>query len=93
MFGWDSTDSDEPEATWEEYSGFYRYFLKFVTVSEFNKEERPICYGGTVPSEVAKQFEEATAEEAKLDFVPLTFLTCYIFNTYKGMEKNKNKNK
>lgn len=88
MFGWDSTDSDEPEATWEEISGFYRSFLKFATVSEFDKEERPICYGATVPSDFAAQFEEATSQEAQLDFVPLTFLTCYYFNTFKGKERN-----
>lgn len=84
MFGWDSTDSDEPEATWEEFSGFYRSFLKFVTVSEYNREERPICYGTTVPTEICAQAGEEHSEEHHLDFVPLTFLSCYFFQTFKG---------
>ena len=84
MFGWDSTDSDEPEATWEEFSGFYRAFLKFVTVSEFNREERPICYGLSVPSEVCAEAGKAYSDQEELDFVPLTFLSCYYFNVYKG---------
>jgi len=85
MFGWDSTDSDEqPEATWEEFSCLYRAFLKFVTVSEFNKEEKPICYGLPVPTDICSIAAEKFATSSPLDFIPLTFLTCYTFQTYKG---------
>jgi hypothetical protein len=75
MFGWDETERQK-EASWSEFTGLYRAFLKKVTVSEIDREERPVCYT-CVPS-------NASVEKSILDFVPITFLSCFFVQTGKG---------
>lgn len=76
MFGWDETGR-QPEASWNEFSGLYRAFLKKVTLSEVNREEKPVCYA-CVPS-------DTSLEKTILGFVPITFLSCFFIQTAKGM--------
>lgn len=76
MFGWDGTEG-QPEASWNEFSGLYRAFLKSVTLSEVDHEERPVCYT-CVPS------RELTPDST-LGFDPIIFLSCYFLQSPKGM--------
>lgn len=76
MYGWDETKG-QPQASWNELSGLYRAFLKTVTVSEVDREERPVCYV-CVPSNAS------VVEKTILDFVPITFLSCFFIQTPKG---------
>jgi hypothetical protein len=75
MFGWGETKG-HPEASWNEFSGLYRAFLKKVTTSEVDREERPVCYT-CVPS-------DTSVEKTILDFAPITFLSCFFIQTAKG---------
>jgi hypothetical protein len=76
MFGWGDTKG-QPEASWNEFSGLYHAFLKRVTVSEIDREERPVCYT-CVPS-------DTSVEKTSLGFAPITFLSCFFIQTAKGM--------
>ena len=76
MFGWNVTGR-QPEASWNEFSAIYRAFLKKVSVSEVDKEERPVCYA-CVPS-------NTSVEKTILDFAPITFLSCFFIQTAKGI--------
>jgi len=76
MFGWNETGR-QPEASWNDFSAIYRAFLKRVSVSEVDKEERPVCYA-CVPS-------NTSVEQTILDFSPITFLSCFFIQTAKGM--------
>jgi hypothetical protein len=75
MYGWDETKG-QPVASWSEFSGLYRAFLKRVTVSEIDREERPVYYA-CVPS-------DSSVEKTTLDFVPITFLSCFFIQSAKG---------
>jgi hypothetical protein len=77
MFGWNETGR-QPEASWNDLSVIYRAFLKRVSVSEFDREERPVCYA-CVPS-------NTSVEKTILDFAPITFLSCFFIQTAKGTE-------
>ena len=76
MYGWNETGR-QPEASWNEFSAIYRAFFKRVSVSEIDKEERPVCYA-CVPS-------NTSVEKTILDFAPITFLSCFFIQTAKGM--------
>jgi hypothetical protein len=75
MFGWNETGR-QPEASWNEFSTIYRALLKKVSVSEIDREERPVCYT-CVPSDTC-------VEKTVLDFPPITFLSCFFFQSAKG---------
>lgn len=47
MLEWD-TKGEAVEATWTEWCSFYRAFFKKISISEFDKEEKPsfYTYGG-----------------------------------------------
>lgn len=66
-------------ATFNEFSSLYvDSYVKSLTVSEFDREEVPVvyCY---VPK--LRQNRDGLG----LDFTPITFLTCYYFQTHKGL--------
>ncbi|XP_044741492.1 filamin-A isoform X3 [Chrysoperla carnea] len=66
------------ETHWDDFNSIYTdAYVKQFTVSEFDKEEKPIvyCY---VPK--LRQNRDGLG----LDFTPLTFLTCYYFQTHKA---------
>lgn len=81
MFGWDESE-EIPEATWLDLSEYYRENYKCVTFSEYDREEKPVCY--------SKEHSQACTDIkllpliTNLAFNPITFLTCYYFQTHKG---------
>lgn len=65
---------DEPDIY---YVKLVRDYLKYITVSEYDREETPTVYGNIHKIAFNKS-------GLGLDFTPLTVLSNYIFNSRKG---------
>lgn len=68
---------DDIETTWEEVSTFYRAWLKNFSCSEFDRPEKPICYGRV-------DVDEEEVPGPGLDFAPLIFQSLYYVSSRKG---------
>lgn len=81
MFSWIHT-APVPEATWEEVTKLYIENYKFITVSEFDREIKPVVYGRNVPS------IPIGGKGFGVDFTPITFLSCFYVQTKQGKQNS-----
>lgn len=70
---------DVPEATWEEYSDFYRDNRHSVTVSEYDYAVKCIIYY------MEQEIKDAQDITNGIDFIPTNFLSHFYVNTHKGI--------
>lgn len=77
MWGRDR-DREEKEATWEDYSVAYKEYLREFTFSQFDKPQKPTVYF------IEADVPEVSAAEARIDFVPTNFISCYTIFTHEG---------
>uniref|UniRef100_A0A8D8SE52 Uncharacterized protein n=1 Tax=Cacopsylla melanoneura TaxID=428564 RepID=A0A8D8SE52_9HEMI len=92
---WFTDPKAEPrEATWTTICSYYRDLNKKVTVSQVDREEIPVIllpsYCATNASDVVslnKGVKNLRRQSSKVDKdqEPLIFLTCYFFQTRKGI--------
>lgn len=89
---WFAESNAEPrEATWTVICNFYRDLNKKVTVSQVDREEVPVIL---LPNESSSDVvslnkvrpKSLSRQSSKVDSTdPLIFLTCYFFQTRKGI--------
>lgn len=86
----------EPEATWTEFTSLYLDLLKWLHISEWDREEKPCVYTGIVPSRLYRDtvspyptdtcdgHNDDDESDDTPDY-PLAILTCYYIHTHKGI--------
>lgn len=77
---WTGREGDEnKEATWEEYSDFYKNLYGSITVSEFDRPHKPIvyCKEQDIPSSEVNGCSGAIP--------PINFLSQYYILTHQGI--------
>ena len=75
---WLPEDKETPEATWEDYSIFYRDFQRNVTLSEYDHLEKTQIY--TQETNIPQN--DGTLGR---DYNPMTFITTYYIRTHQGI--------
>lgn len=77
MYLWLSEPKEIPEATWEEYSLFYRDLRNSVTLSEYDRKEKVLMYAfeQDIPQNEINDF----------DFTPMNFLSAFYIKTHQGI--------
>lgn len=72
---WEDDPDEEPIVeTWEEYSVLFKYFSKYLTFSEIDKVERPVCL----------KITKDGPEESTSPNTPVIYASNYSIYTHKG---------
>ena len=74
---WNDREEEQKEATWEEYSAFYKNILRSITVSEFDRAQKTVVYS-------QEQDIPAQALNGCSDISQINFLSSYYIYTHQG---------